>query len=1129
MNLHAENLVRLSNELGLNLTYNQVTVGDGNCFFHALKNQIDSRPNLNISLQGRANSSTAFNLRKAIVNFSYSHLDLLLNETDKSLEECLQFLDNMSTNGVWAENEIILMAAKFLNCNIFLLNYPLNVSAPITRIFVDDNLTLLDDCIILGYVSGCHFQSLIPNKNQTSGIQNNSKNMASNKSPTHISPKKPDQRPQRPSNSQPIPPMSGTQPNVQTKSPLPQNLSNVQSKSPQSDCSAQSEPYNSIPVGSKEPLKVSCSEMDVDGLIIINHLPLVVWLETASIDLVGFKMFSVGDKLRTLNTRRFDNFHSTLIGYSGGMPFYLISNLEQETFASLLFRFVAVSKQGALGSENGWLSDNCHSIDEVKNQIKLCNRSILKISPQILFDFRQFVSSVSTEENPKFVYGAIIWLGMKMPFKIFISNFQKYILQGQYLASTVHLGIEFSCVTEKAMLAVSGNIYNKFHHKESSFWFHPLALVDAFSCIFNEGNKLLSYLEYTLKLKLTKLRIYNPQLMHCRSPEIRSKRCLLTAANLLGWHLVTDGPYKELCQSARLYTDSVRSGIFSIINNGGTLRLELVTPEVSCLLKMDTQKMRNLIRTFMNDEKALVGIDCSEIPLDQLHNALKIISTPTPFQNLHHVIAAEAYLSFMVDGGTLRLFYPGIKAALGKTIGEAVSTSEIIISPKVSDFSHVHWSHFQTETLAKQLSFYFCVDQKIINKFLLLLQHNDFKNDGLKCARIIKMLESERCGIPEIDGFTVEYHRNRGSLVGSITPHELIKVLLCVRPRKGIKGLQATIMQSFLSKINANANNEGHSKLLQMIFNEIHVWPHSIPILSRDRTERFWVVGPDPNKKSIHIALQWIYDNLPQTMNRIPQLATLSCPSAQFKIAWELLECFIFSSHGSRYNPNILRTLLLTIFFTVEERLRKNDTKYHPFINWGEWRIVMKNALPESLNLFVEFNLLTMASKNDQSIHTLFCTHQIPNDVYGKIRDFRNFLINKKILKPPLVLPAIIETNAAFLEPEIENPEDNEAIENIIQQQSHKQKRARRTNIQILLEEASSDSNLERCQNRVRVVRNYAPTFQNQSPSKKLKSRSNTIIQPSSSAQQPGNSNIQGSQSTYKPRPRSKQFQTLPH
>ena len=51
-------------------------------------------------------------------------------------------------------------------------------------------------------------------------------------------------------------------------------------------------------------------------------------------------------------------------------------------------------------------------------------------------------------------------------------------------------------------------------------------------------------------------------------------------------------------------------------------------------------------------------------------------------------MAAEAYVTFIIDGGALRVYYPGLKAALGTTIGQAREVDGFIV-PQTEDFEHV--------------------------------------------------------------------------------------------------------------------------------------------------------------------------------------------------------------------------------------------------------------------------------------------------------------------------------------------------------------------------------------------------------------------------------------------------------
>ncbi len=82
------------------------------------------------------------------------------------------------------------------------------------------------------------------------------------------------------------------------------------------------------------------------------------------------------------------------------------------------------------------------------------------------------------------------------------------------------------------------------------------------------------------------------------------------------------------------------------------------------------------------------------------------------------VVAAESYLGLLIDGGTLRTYYPGLKAALGQTIGGALGGEEPIILPV--DLDSITWEEIKLEKLATPVAFFLKIS---VCSTLLILQH----------------------------------------------------------------------------------------------------------------------------------------------------------------------------------------------------------------------------------------------------------------------------------------------------------------------------------------------------------------------------------------------------------------------
>jgi hypothetical protein len=91
---------------------------------------------------------------------------------------------------------------------------------------------------------------------------------------------------------------------------------------------------------------------------------------------------------------------------------------------------------------------------------------------------------------------------------------------------------------------------------------------------------------------------------------------------------------------------------------------------------------------------------------------------------LPKILAAEAYFGYLLDGSVLRIYYQGLKAAIGGTLNEAKSRSEFSILPLTMDFRHVSWTNFHAPSLAqaaKSIGYCLRVEPSLVQLFLDLM------------------------------------------------------------------------------------------------------------------------------------------------------------------------------------------------------------------------------------------------------------------------------------------------------------------------------------------------------------------------------------------------------------------------
>ena len=158
----AKEMVTTAHTLGEQLEHHAVTEGDGNCFFHALLDQVRNRPEVSqLILQNVAASGALtdhLTLRRAVVDFVRAKVDDpgLLGMSENRFAE---FLEEQARPSTFAEVCVIEFAAVFLGVDIWLISDQNTTASPYTKM---SSLRDTEAHIVLGYIPRLHFQSLYP-------------------------------------------------------------------------------------------------------------------------------------------------------------------------------------------------------------------------------------------------------------------------------------------------------------------------------------------------------------------------------------------------------------------------------------------------------------------------------------------------------------------------------------------------------------------------------------------------------------------------------------------------------------------------------------------------------------------------------------------------------------------------------------------------------------------------------------------------------------------------------------------------------------------------------------------------------------------------------------------------------
>ena len=127
-------------------------------------------------------------LRQAVCMHMLNHYPLFINYFS-DYAEFLEFVNKMKKPNSWAENEIIFSTSLYVNRNLFTISAENTIKCPLNRHYLidDANSGNLEKCLILGYNSQNHFQSLIlPTEMLNTGASQNENQLTT----SHMTPLK---------------------------------------------------------------------------------------------------------------------------------------------------------------------------------------------------------------------------------------------------------------------------------------------------------------------------------------------------------------------------------------------------------------------------------------------------------------------------------------------------------------------------------------------------------------------------------------------------------------------------------------------------------------------------------------------------------------------------------------------------------------------------------------------------------------------------------------------------------------------------------------------------------------------------------------------------------------------------
>ena len=467
--------------------------------------------------------------------------------------------------------------------------------------------------------------------------------------------------------------------------------------------------------------------------------------------------------LRSCNSQMREHFKNWLIikaGYLGGHNFGFLIDHDSELFRKRWIEFLQ-HPDTVLDPENlkfayGGLS----------RQLKSSDNCELILTHKILSGFKSFLQSHNVDWQ---VFAILFNYRMQTEIPDVDPMLNAIANVPDMIDSFFHVAFTVSAPNHHVFL--EPRIRETFRGKGCSY-FQPLGHVAACGASFDKTSSLALAFQNATDLELSKFRFYHPELSHSRTPSLRSgqARGVVAAGSLLGLEHLKNGPYQATAQKSISMIGSLENTFKFIQDNWLTLHAEAVVRNINFIPDCNTRynKMHKYFQESIADEFYFVSnekIWFSGLLQEQIEKAF---SSKPYVLDLAEVLAAEAFVTFLLVGGTLRLCYEGLKAAIGGTVTSA--TTKVVKKPgmlplvKAVDFRSISLGKFNAVTLANLHNQHLSLPQKAMIKVLqLILTLSDkLANHGLAefdddfnfikesevLIQLVLALEEERVSMP---------------------------------------------------------------------------------------------------------------------------------------------------------------------------------------------------------------------------------------------------------------------------------------------------------------------------------------------------------------------------------------------
>lgn len=768
---------------------------------------------------------------------------------------------------------------------------------------------------------------------------------------------------------------------------------------------------------------------DIDGVVLIGDPGLAHYMTGIS----GFNVLKLQShdskySLRSCSRavrQEFSGFQIVHIGYVMGFHYGLLTNMSREAFSQSWIDFLKEAPIEIVGVKNSAMAMTLRT-------------NIVPEKVNVVVDItlvRNFCVYVRNSRNQE-VLAILTGMGLQQDPELFFSTLPRFIDATKVQHSYVHWSSDVSC--EGSHLFLSSSRLDANWRGNGVTVFNPLGTTNYCTALFDESSKLVNNFKMET-LKIVGIRTYHPELCHTRSTEMRRSevRGKIAAAFLVGLGRCRIGPYKELCEtSVQLFT-SLRSALNIAENSYLKLRIEVILSE---WLKLETDEMHQIFRRADPFRFVIHNLVVNETlpfcPTDRIQKVVdkNLIENPY-FLNLPQVLCLEAYLTYLIDGGTLRVCYDALKLAIGGTLGETrkkwSDTEAQFPCIQPQNLEDLKLDKFSLEKLADTLNYHLKMSRELviallnqINKLLEFKKgdcpnpddrfNNFYREAGFVCS-LIRVLEEVQLKKPAqvtSDSFwSIDYHRRRNQLWGAVTPEMLARCLLHVPDRRGVRAFESAMLHALCEKYCPDDSSAAREQFLATRISQIFpVFPHSQPISAKNRRDRFWLVGTDTFDNNINRIREMFRQNCPISFQRVPGIYSFRFDCEDDLNLWTLLTEFLRKSPTRHpgLRPDIFRLIALIVLFCRKQQLWRKAKfgqvdRRTPYLDWSELLEVIGPKVHEYFNFFVAWGLLDTTTGTDRR-ETILGTYVVAQPPVGaSYADAMQYvLLNKKYITEPV-------------------------------------------------------------------------------------------------------------------------------